>query len=171
MLTVMQMDAGVSAGIKLMVLHGVISTTKPHGAIVRRGSLVFGLVDGLTLVLGLILGNVISHQAANAIWHSALGGGVAELGGMSLGQYWSSKDRDWVAALLNGGGCCAATLLAGMPFAIGSGAIATIVALTIIGGQGAVICLLREEGGMVAVLRTFGLLLLVGLLSGASGFL
>lgn len=138
---------------------------------VKRGALVFGMVDGLTLILGLLLGNIIAHESSSAIWHSAMGGGLAELGGMSLGQYWSDPNKDKLAALLNGGGCCLVILLTGAPFAIGSGLLPTITSLTLVAIMGLGICILREEAGTVAFLHTFGLLFLAGAMSGVSGFI
>jgi hypothetical protein len=136
-----------------------------------RGPLVFGMVDGMTLILGLLLGDIVAHESASAIWHSALGGGLAEFGGMSLGQYWSDEKKDKLGALLNGGGCCIIVLLAGAPFAVSSGAIPSIVSLCLVLAAAVGICFLREERGMVAFIRTFGLLAIAGAMSGASGFI
>lgn len=137
----------------------------------RSGALVFGMTDGVTLVLGLFLGLVVSRQSAGALWHAALGGGLAELGGMSLGQYWSSPEAGKLAAFLNGAGCAAATIIAGVPFAFLPKVTATIVSSLVIFAIGVLICVLREETGKKAVARTFGLLALAGALSGASGLL
>lgn len=135
------------------------------------GSLVFGMTDGAVLVLGLFLGEVVSRQSSSALWHAALGGGLAELGGMSLGAYWADPDRDKKSAALNGIGCSAATIAAGAPFAGLSEVLATVVSAAIILVIGVLICILREETGWLAVARTFGLLAVAGLLSGASGLI
>jgi hypothetical protein len=137
----------------------------------REGALVFGMVDGSTLVLGLFLGEIIAHQSSSALWHAALGGGLAELGGMGLGQYWSDPDKDKWTAFLNGAGCCMATIFAGLPFAVASRSLATILSAIIIALIAVLICVLRAETGTIAILRTFGLLIVAGLLSGASGFI
>lgn len=137
----------------------------------NRGALVFGMADGLTLVLGLILGEIIAHQPAVAIWHAALGGGLAEFGGMALGQYWSDPERRKLPALLNGAGCAFATLLSGSPFALSGSILAIGTSLLIIFLLAVTICFLREEAGLTGIIRTFGLLLAAGLLSGLSGLI
>ena len=140
-----------------------------HGR--ETGALVFGMVDGATLVLGLLLGMVLSHQPGAAVWHAALGGGLAELGGMGLGQYWSDPRKDKLAALANGAGCCVTTIAVGAPFAVLSRAPAAIVSGVLIGAVAVLICVLRAETGWLAVARTFGLLIIAGALSGASGLI
>lgn len=136
-----------------------------------RGPLVFGMVDGATLVLGLFLGEVVSRQSGVALWHAALGGGLAEFGGMSLGQYWARPEDGKPAAFANGTGCALTTIVAGVPFAFLPRNAATVLSSVIIFLLAVIICLLRDEPGKLAVLRTFGLLILAGALSGASGLI
>lgn len=136
-----------------------------------RGPLVFGMVDGATLVLGLFLGEVVARQSGVALWHAALGGGLAEFGGMGLGQYWAQPEDGKIAALANGGGCALTTIIAGLPFAFAGRAVATAISAVLIFLAALLICVLREETGKLAVARTFGLLLAAGLLSGASGLI
>lgn len=136
-----------------------------------RGPLVFGMVDGATLVLGLFLGEVVARQSGAALWHAALGGGLAEFGGMGLGQYWAQPEDGKLAALANGGGCALTTIIAGLPFAFAGRGVATVISAVLIFLAGVLICMLREETGTLAVARTFGLLLAAGLLSGASGLI
>lgn len=133
--------------------------------------MVFGAADGLTLVLGLILGLAVARQPSAAVWHAALGGGVAEFGGMALGQYWSDPNRDKVAALCNGAAAAVACISAGAPFAVLSGVAAIGVAMVVVTCAGIAITLGREESGWLAFARTFGLLILAAALSGASGLL
>lgn len=138
----------------------------------RASSLVFGMTDGVVLVLGLFLGEIVSRQTGAAIWHAALGGGLAELGGMSLGQYWAQPAAGKLSAALNGVGCAAATIAAGAPFAFAwPRAAATLGSSMIIVTIAVIICVLREETGWSAIAHTFGLLLIAGALSGASGLL
>lgn len=136
-----------------------------------RGPLVFGMVDGSTLVLGLFLGEIIARQSSTALWHAALGGGLAELGGMSLGQYWANPELGKGPAAANGAGCAATTIIAGLPFAVCGRTLATIISSALIAAAAVIICVLREETGTVAVARTFGLLLVAGAMSGASGLI
>jgi hypothetical protein len=136
-----------------------------------RGPLVFGMTDGAVLVLGLFLGLIVSKQSGAALWHAALGGGLAELGGMSLGQYWATPAIGKVAAGLNGAGCALTTIICGAPFAFLGRTAATVAAAALIVVSAVIICLLRTERGWVAVTHTFGLLLLAGAMSGASGLI
>lgn len=137
----------------------------------RRGAMAFGAADGLTLILGLMLGLAISKQPNIAVWHAALAGGVAEFGGMALGQYWSDPEQDKVAAVANGGAGCFAILLAGAPFAVMAGYTALGVAAVIVTALALAITWLREETGWLAASHTFGLLLAAGGLSAASGLI
>lgn len=139
-----------------------------------RGPLVFGMTDGAVLVLGLYLGLVISMQSSNALWHAALGGGLAELGGMSLGQYWAQPGIGKLAAGLNGAGCAATTIVCGLPFApflLLSRSAAIGVSAVIMFLSAVIICFLREERGWAAISHTFGLLIIAGAMSGASGLI
>lgn len=136
-----------------------------------RGPLVFGMVDGMTLILGLFLGELVAQQSSSALWHAALGGGLAELGGMSLGQYWATPEIGKLAAASNGAACAVTTIVAGLPFAVCGRELATILSASIIVVAAVLICVLREETGKVAIARTFGLLAVAGAMSGASGFI
>lgn len=137
----------------------------------RSGAVVFGAADGLTLILGLILGLAVAHQPGSSIWHAALAGGIAEFGGMSLGQYWSDPNRDKFAALCNGTAGAASVVGSGAPFAVMSGVPAVGVSAVIIVLVGMAITFLRAEPGWQSTVRTFGLLLAAGGLSAASGLL
>lgn len=136
-----------------------------------RGPLVFGMVDGSVLVLGLFLGEVVAGQSSAALWHAALGGGLAEFGGMGLGQYWAQPEDGKLAAFANGAGCALTAIIAGLPFAFLGRTAATIASAVIITLVAIAICLLRAETGKLAIARTFGLLLAAGVLSGASGLI
>ena len=76
----------------------------------------------------------------------------------------------WAAAV-NGMGTAGTTILAGLPFALLPRTAATIASAALIVAAGVAICLLREETGKLAVVRTFGLLLAAGVLSGVSGLI
>lgn len=136
-----------------------------------HGPLVFGMVDGSVLVLGLFLGEVVAGQSSAALWHAALGGGLAEFGGMSLGQYWAQPEDGKLSAFANGAGCALTCIVGGLPFAFLARGVATIVSAVVIFLVGVLICILREETGKLAVMRTFGLLTAAGVLSGASGLI
>lgn len=137
----------------------------------RTGAVVFGAVDGLALVIGLVLGLAVSGQPYASVWHAGLSGGVAEFGGMTLGAYWSDSDRDKLAALCNGAASAAAVIGCAAPFAVASGDVAVWASGVAIAGCGLVITWLRAERGWVAAARTFGLLALAGALSAAANMI
>ena len=139
----------------------------------QRSLAVFGSVDGLTLFMGLILGLVVSQQTNNAAWHAALGGGMGELVGMSVGAWLSgSTTGGWTGAAACGVAGCLSCLLPGIPFAVLSSREAALVASLIAAAAvAAVISVLRPEHGLVAVTHTYAVLLLAGVLSGLTGLL
>jgi VIT family protein len=137
----------------------------------RKLAAVFGAADGLALILGLVLGLAVSRQPGGAVWHAALAGGVAEFGGMALGQYWSDPGKDKIAALCNGAAGMAAVICPGVPFAVMAGGIAVGVSAVAVACFGLAITWMRSESGWLAFARTFGLLLAAGALSAASGLL
>lgn len=137
----------------------------------RTGAMVFGGADGLSLILGLILGLAIAHQPSDAVWHTALAGGLAEFGGMALGQYWSDPEKDKVSAAVNGAASAVTVIVSGVPFATMSGTPAVAVSAVIIILFGVAITWLREETGWLALFHTFGLLMLAGALGAVSGLL
>lgn len=137
----------------------------------RAGAVVFGAADGLTLILGLVLGLAVSRQPDSAVWHAALSGGVAELGGMALGQYWSDPGKDKVSAACNGLAGMTCIIVSGLPFAFLSGGPAVVVSSLVITVFGAAIAWLRAEPGWLAVVHTFGLLLAAAVLSAAANLI
>lgn len=134
-----------------------------------RAPVIFGSADGLVAWLGIIAGLAVSRQASGAIWHAALGVGLAESVGMTLGQYWSAKEDGLPAALACGLASCAACVTPAVPYIFlhGATALAASVALTV--AIGALICWLRPEKGWAAVAKTFGLLMAAAVLCGLSG--
>jgi hypothetical protein len=134
---------------------------------------VFGAVDGLTLVIGLVLGLAVSRQPGAALWHAALAGGAGELVGMSSGQYLSDKESGWWPALACGVASAAACLAPGVPFAVPglSRWLAVTAACAVAVAVAAGIAWLRPERGAAAVTRTFGILAAAGTLAAATGFI
>lgn len=120
-----------------------------------RGPATFGAADGLTLVIGLIVS--LSGQP-HAMFHAALGGGLAELVGMTAGSWLSDEKAGIWPALANGSASCAACLLPAVPYLALSGAPALAISLTLAAAVGAVISVLRPEKGALAYLTTFGIL-------------
>jgi len=132
---------------------------------------VFGAVDGLTLVIGLIFGLIVARQAPAAVWHAALGGASGELIGMSTGQHMSDPDSGWPAAAACGIAGGLAVVMPAFPYLALTGAAALGAALGITAVVAGIIAWLRPEHGVAAVARTFGILAGAGLLSGLTGLI
>ena len=134
-----------------------------------RKQAVFGGVDGLTMVMAIVTGLLIARQPGSAAWHAAFGGAGGELVGMSAGQYLSDREAGLKVALTVGVAGGSACVLPAIPFALlprFPAACAAVVTVLVLAG---VIAWLRPEHGLQAVLRTYGILLAAGLLSGLTG--
>lgn len=132
---------------------------------------VFGAVDGLVMVMGIVIGLLVARQGSNAAWHAALGGAAGELVGMTAGQHTSSPESGWRTALICGIAGAAACLAPALPFAALHGFTASLAGALIAAGVAAVICWLRPERGFRSVSRTFGVLIGAGILSGLTGLI
>jgi hypothetical protein len=132
---------------------------------------VFGSVDGLTLFLGLTIGLIVARQGHQAIWHAALGGAAGELVGMTAGQHLSDPDSGWRVAIACGAASGLACVLPAFPYLALTGTVALGAGLGIAAGVAAVITWLRPERGISAIVRTYGILIAAGLLSGLSGLI
>lgn len=138
---------------------------------VTRRLLVFGAVDGLVMILGIILGLVVSRQNPNAIWHAGLAGGAGELVGMTSGQHLSDPEAGWRVAIACGAAGATACVLPAVPYSLLAGRTALLLAIGISVLVAAVIVWLRPERGWVAITRTYGILLAAGLLAGLTGLI
>jgi VIT1/CCC1 family predicted Fe2+/Mn2+ transporter len=130
---------------------------------------VFGGADGLGIVLGLIAGMIVSHQPAHAVWAAALSGGIAELFSMANGQRISDSRSGWLPAIAIGIASLAGCAIPAVPYSFSSGAAALIAALVLCAAVAAVISWLRPEKGALAIIETFGLLLVTGTACGLVG--
>lgn len=142
--------------------------TVPPRADLKRVA-VFGAADGLGIVLGLIAGMIVSHQPAHAVWAAALSGGIAELFSMANGQRISDSSSGWLPAVAIGIAFLAGCALPAVPYSFSSGAAALILALVLCAAVAAVISWLRPEKGALAIVETFGLLLITGVACGVVG--
>lgn len=134
--------------------------------------MLFGSIDGLTMFLGLVFGLIVAAQSRGAAWHAALGGGMGELVGMSTGQYMSDHRKDIKVALACGASGAVACAAPGIPFAIlASRPLDIVLSACIALVMGAWIAWQRPEVGVSAIMRTYGVLLGAGLLSGLTGLL
>lgn len=121
-----------------------------------RQPVVFGAADGVTIVLGLVVG--LTGQP-HAMFRAALSAGLAELVGMTAGQWLSDGQAGFRAALANGGAACAACVLPALPYlAAAPGWLAMAVSLAAVAAVAAVITILRPEKGLKAIAQTYGIL-------------
>lgn len=124
------------------------------------------------MFLGLVLGLMVSAQTTTAAWHAALGGAAGELIGMTTGQFMSDKrDGIWVALACGGAGALACVLPAIPYFFTTRPALATSLAALIAMAVAGFVAWQRPEHGAQALVRTFGVLLGAGTLSGLTGLL
>jgi VIT1/CCC1 family predicted Fe2+/Mn2+ transporter len=129
----------------------------------------FGACDGLGIVLGLVAGMIVSHQAAHAVWAAALSGGVAEFFSMANGQRISDSRSGWLPPLAIGAASLAGCALPAVPYSFSSGTAALILALALCAAVAGVISWARPEKGALAVVETFGLLIVTGIACGLVG--
>jgi len=137
----------------------------------RRAPLVLGAADGLIIVLGLVAGMVISHQRPGALWHAALGAGLAELVGMGAA-LWLADDGDRASlprALTCGAASAAGVIVPAIPYAIGHGTPALSAALVLIMVVAGIIAWLRPARGMAALAQTYGALALAAAVCAVGG--
>jgi hypothetical protein len=126
----------------------------------------FGAADGVTIILGLLVS--LTGQP-HALFRAALGAGLAELVGMTAGQWLSDGESGFGAALANGGAAFAACLIPALPYLAAKGWPAMAVSLALVAGVAGVISVLRPEKGVLAVVQTYGILLVAaGLCAAAS---
>ncbi len=128
----------------------------------------FGAADGVTIVLGLLV--TLTGQP-HALFRAALGAGLAELVGMTAGQWLSDGDSGFWAALTNGGAAFAACLIPALPMLAGGGIGPGVTAVVLVAVVAAVISWLRPEKGILAVVQTYGILLAAAGLCAAAGAL
>lgn len=116
----------------------------------------FGSADGVTIALGLVV-SLAGHPGA--MWHAAVGAGVAELVGMTAGRWLSDSSDGFAVALTNGGAACAACLIPALPaLVMARGAVALAAEIALVAVIAAVISWLRPERGVLAVAQTYGVL-------------
>jgi hypothetical protein len=122
--------------------------------------------DGVAIILGLLV--TLAGQP-HALFRAALGAGLAELVGMTAGQWLSDGESGFWAALTNGSAACAACLIPALPALAGGGIGAGVTAIVLVAAVAAVISWLRPEKGVLAVVQTYGILLTAAALCAAAG--
>jgi VIT1/CCC1 family predicted Fe2+/Mn2+ transporter len=136
----------------------------------RRLAVVLGICDGLTIVLGLLIG---LHAQSGAIFHAALSAGIAELVGVGAA-LWLASVRS-LGNFLASAACGIATLLAcvlpALPYIFSRGPTALGVSLGLCVMIAGGVTWLRSEKGWLAAGETFGVLFLAALLCYGSSLL
>lgn len=133
-----------------------------------RQAAVFGAADGVTIVLGLLVS--LTGQP-HALFHAALGAGVAELVGMTAGQWLSDEESGFWVALANGGAACAACVVPALPYLAASNIVALVTSLVLVAAVAGVISILRPERGLLALVQTYGILLVAAGLCAATALI
>jgi len=141
--------------------------TSVNGRLFKRQA-VFGAADGVTIVLGLLV--TLAGQP-HALFRAALGASLAELVGMTAGEWLSDGESGFWAALTNGGAACAACLIPALPALAGGGIGVGVTAIVLVAVVAAVISWLRPEKGVLAVVQTYGILLAAAGVCAAAGAL
>ncbi len=121
-----------------------------------RQAAVFGAADGVTIVLGLLVS--LTGQP-HALFHAALGAGLAELVGMTAGQWLSDEKSGFAPALANGAAACAACITPALPYLAGSGWLPVASSVVLVAAVAGLISILRPEKGALALVQTYGILL------------
>lgn len=138
----------------------------------KKAPIVFGAADGLTIITGLVAGMAVSHQPSKAVWAAALSGGLAELVGMTSGQYQSDSASGWPTALACGVASAGACIVPAVPWLLPLGrAWAVLCTVVLVAGVCAVVAWLRPEKGARAVIETYTLTIAAGVLTAAVALL
>lgn len=115
----------------------------------------FGAADGVTIVLGLLVS--LTGQP-HALFHAALGAGLAELVGMTAGAWLSDEKAGLAPAFANGGAAFLACTAPALPYLAATGWPAMAASLVLVGAAAGLISILRPEKGALAFATTFGIL-------------
>jgi hypothetical protein len=129
---------------------------------------VFGGADGLTAAVGLIVS--LAGQP-HAMWRAALGVGLAGMVGMTAGKWLSDESAGFAVALANGTAAMAACIVPALPALAGGGVAVLAAELVLVTAVAGVISLLRPEKGVLAVVQTYGVLVVAAGLVMAAGAL
>lgn len=133
-----------------------------------RSPATFGLADGVTIVLGIVVS--LAGQP-HAVFRAAAGAGLAELVGMTAGAWLSDEKAGLAPALANGAAACAACIVPAVPYLLGSGWPAMAASIALVAAVACGISLLRPEKGALAYLTTFGILAAAAVLCWATSLI
>lgn len=127
---------------------------------------IFGAVDGMSAFIGILAGLVVAHQPASAVWWATLSCGLAELVGMTSGQYQSDAASGWRTAITCGVVSMAGCVVPAIPYLVLSGSLALGLSVFLVFVECCLIAWLRPERGWRAWAQTFGLTILVAVICG-----
>ncbi len=130
---------------------------------------VFGAIDGLVVVLGLIAGMLVAHYGHGAVWHASLSGGLAELAGMTAGKR-KSDGSSWIVSITCGFAAFIGAVLPAIPYLVAGGFYVLMLSLLITMAVAFVATWLTKERTGRALLETFALLVFAAALTVAGGF-
>lgn len=145
-----------------------MTVTPPPSPRIRlfKRQAVFGMSDGVAIILGLLV--TLAGQP-HALFRAALGASLAELVGMTAGEWLSDGESGFGAALVNGSAAFAACLIPALPALAGKGIGVGAAAIALVAVVAGVISWLRPEKGILAVVQTYGILLAAAGLCAAAG--
>lgn len=123
----------------------------------------FGAVDGLSAFVGILVGLVVAHQSPSSVWWAALSCGVAELVGMTSGQYQSDTRSGWRPALTCGALSMAGCIVPAIPYIALGGPIAFFLSIFLVIAECSLVAWIRPGGGWRAWIQTFGLTAIVAI--------
>lgn len=121
-----------------------------------RAEAVFGLADGMTSALGLVLGLVITGHAG-AAWAAGLSAGLAAFPGMASGKYQSGPEDGYFAAVICGLATTAGSILVVLPYLLTAGTAALTASLAVVTVLCALVAWLRPDSGLKAVALSYGI--------------
>ena len=119
--------------------------------------------------MGIIAGLIVSRQSPHAVWAAAISGGLAEFFSMANGQRISDSRSGWMPALAIGTASFAGCAVPAVPYSFSKGTTALILALVLCAVIAGLISWVRPEHGVLAIVETFGLLIVTGAVCGLIG--
>lgn len=130
---------------------------------------VFGAVDGLVVVLGLITGVLLAGYGHSAVWHASLSGGLAELAGMTAGKR-KSDGSPWLVAVTCGVASFGGAVLPAVPYLVASGTAPLATSLALALAIAIAATWLTKRRTLRALAETIALLAAAAALSWAGSF-
>lgn len=122
-----------------------------------RAPAIFGFADGMTCAAGIVVGMLISHQPAGAVWVAAFSAGLAEFAGMTSGQLQSAPEDGKTAALVCGLASLIGAVFPAVPYLVTSGGMALAASVAVTAILCGIVAYLRPEKGWRAYGLSYGI--------------